>query len=257
MLMEAYYMKKIVVGFFVFGLLSVNGFYFLPTREKSNPTLQNAGTELSKSFQAMRLSYLALSPREAEAFASSYDQWLRGTWKKYAYDPALVKAIIHAESKFDPKTVSPKEVDRSLLTLSQQEQEVSGSTYDHWIRAACSKYALDPALVKAIIHAESQFDPKAISPKGAVGLMQLDPVTIRELGIDDPFNPRHNIYGGVRYLRDLLDTFEGDPKLALAAYNAGPSQVQRYNGVPPFKDTNKYIRQVFRYLVFYQKSPKG
>lgn len=255
--MEAYYMKKIVVGFIVIGLLSVNGFYFLPKREKPTPLSLHTGTDLSKSFQAMRLSYLALSPQEAEVFASSYDQWIRGAWRKYAYDPALVKAIIHAESKFDSKPISTKETDRNPLSLSPQELEVSVSTYDHWIRAACRKYALDPALVKAIIHAESQFDPMAISPRGAVGLMQLDPTTIRELGVADPFNPRHNIFGGVRYLRDLLDAFEGDPKLALAAYNAGPSQVQRYNGVPPFKDTNKYIKQVFRYLAFYQKSPKG
>jgi soluble lytic murein transglycosylase-like protein len=254
MLMEAYYMKKIVVGCIILGLLSVNGFYLLPTQEKSGQPFQNAGTDLSKSFQAMRLSYLSFSPQEAEAFASSYDQWIRGSWRNYTFEPALVKAIIHAESRFVPKSVSPKETD---ITLSPQEVEVSVSTYDHWIRAACRQYALDPALVKAIIHAESQFDPKAISPKGAVGLMQLDPLTIKELGIGDPFNPRHNIFGGVRHLRDLLDTFEGDPKLALAAYNAGLSKVQRYNGVPPFKDTNKYIKQVFRYLAFYQKSEKS
>ena len=87
--------------------------------------------------------------------------------------------------------------------------------------------------------------------------MQLDPNTAKELGIKDPFNPKHNIDGGVRYLKDLLNTFEGDQKLALAAYNAGPTQVHRHNGVPPFKDTKKYIKQVFRYLTFYQKSYSG
>jgi soluble lytic murein transglycosylase-like protein len=249
--MEAHYMKKIVVGCIIFGLLGVSGFYFLPTQEKFGQGFLTSGTDLSKSFQAMRLSYLSFSPQEAEVFATSYDQWIRGAWRNYAFEPALLKAIIHAESRFDLKNGSPQETDQ---TLSPQEVEVSVSTYDHWIKAACRKYALDPALVKAVIHAESQFDPKAVSPKGAVGLMQLNPITIRELGIVDPFNPRHNIFGGVRRLRDLLDAFEGDPKLALAAYNAGPSQVQRYNGVPPFKDTNKYLRQVFRYLTFYQKS---
>ncbi|MBI4765675.1 MAG: lytic transglycosylase domain-containing protein [Deltaproteobacteria bacterium] len=142
----------------------------------------------------------------------------------------------------------------SYLTLTPKEKKVSVSTYDHWIRAACRRHALDPALVKAVIHAESRFDPQAVSPKGAVGLMQIDPITVRELGIKDPFNPKHNIDGGVRYLKELLETFEGDKKLALAAYNAGPNQVYRHNGVPPFKDTKKYINQVFRYLSYYQNN---
>jgi len=143
----------------------------------------------------------------------------------------------------------------TLFTPPPEKSQTSILAYHHWIRAACRKHSLDPALVMAVIHAESQFDPLAVSPKGAVGLMQLSPMVIRELGIDDPFNPELNIDGGVRYLKDLLDTFDGDKELALAAYNAGPTQVLRYNGVPPFKDTQKYLKQVFRYLTFYQKSP--
>ena len=143
----------------------------------------------------------------------------------------------------------------NLFTPSFEVQQISDSTYDQWIRAACRKYSLDPALVMAVIHAESQFDPMAVSPKGAVGLMQLSPVVTRELGINDPFNPQLNIDGGVRYLKGLLVTFDGDKELALAAYNAGPTQVYRYNGVPPFKDTQKYLKQVFHYLAFYQKNP--
>lgn len=197
---DYYYMKKMSVGFVLLVLLCLTGYFsFTPQLRASQPQ-ETRPIDLPMPFQAGNNSYLTLSP---------------------------------------------------------QELEVSVPTYDHWIRAACRKYALDPALVKAIIHAESQFDPNAVSPKGAVGLMQLDPVTVRELGISDPFNPQHNIFGGVRYLRDLLDTFEGDQKLALAAYNAGPTQVQRYNGVPPFKDTNKYLKQVFRYLTFYQKTKNG
>ncbi len=143
----------------------------------------------------------------------------------------------------------------NLFTPSFEVRQTSGSTYDQWIRAACRKYSLDPALVMAVIHAESQFDPLAVSPKGAVGLMQLTPVVTRELGIDDPFDPQLNIDGGVRYLKGLLVTFDGDKELALAAYNAGLTQVYRYNGVPPFKDTQKYLKQVFHYLAFYQKNP--
>jgi soluble lytic murein transglycosylase-like protein len=147
---------------------------------------------------------------------------------------------------------SPKDISVEP-NLSPQELRQSVSKYDHLIRAACRKYSLDPALVKAVMHAESLFDPRAISPRGAVGLMQLDPTTVRELGISDPFNPKINIYGGVRYLRDLLDSFEGDKELALAAYNAGPSRVVRHKGIPPYKDTQKYIVRVFRYFSHYQK----
>jgi soluble lytic murein transglycosylase-like protein len=254
--MESYYMKKIVVGLITFGILSVSGFYFFPTRERVAPGSPDTGTDSLKSFQVRSLAYQSLSPKIQDVSGSNYDPWFRGSWRKVAMDPALIKAIIHAESGTPAKNSSSRETDKNL-DLSPQELEVSVSTYDHWIKAACKKYGLEPALVKAIIHAESQFDPKAVSPKGAVGLMQLDPITIKELGVADPFNPRHNIYGGVRYFRDLLNTFEGDPQLALAAYNAGPGKVLRYNGVPPFKDTNKYIKQVFRYLAFYQKSQKS
>jgi len=142
----------------------------------------------------------------------------------------------------------------AFFAHSSQEIQTSVSTPD-LIRAACRKHSMDPALVMAVIHAESRFDPKAVSPKGAVGLMQLSPLVTRELGIMDPFDPQMNIDGGIRYLKDLLDIFEGNQKLALAAYNAGPTQVYRHNGVPPFKETKEYLKRVFRYLTFYQKNP--
>ncbi len=142
--------------------------------------------------------------------------------------------------------------DARLFHLTLEERSASVNTYDHWIRSASKKYALDPALVKAVIHAESRFDPLAVSPKGAKGLMQIDPVTAEEMGITDPFNPKYNIYGGVRYLREMLDAFKGDKHLAIAAYNAGPNQVLRHNGVPPFKDTKKYLFKVLRYQTYYK-----
>jgi soluble lytic murein transglycosylase-like protein len=155
----------------------------------------------------------------------------------------------------DPPKETP--LDPRVFRLSWEEREASVTKYDHLIRAASRKYALDPALVKAVIHAESKFDPQAVSPRGAVGLMQLDPVTVKELKISDPFNPKYNIYGGVRYLRGLLDTFEGDKHLALAAYNAGPNRVHRHRGIPPFKDTKKYLTRVLRYLDYYKMVSLG
>lgn len=153
-----------------------------------------------------------------------------------------------------PNTDPADYPDPRSFQLTLEERGVSVTKYDHLIRAASKKYSLDPALVKAVIHAESRFDPQAVSPKGAMGLMQLDPLTVKELQIKDPFNPKHNIYGGVKYLRELLDTFEGNKHLALAAYNAGPNRVHRHKGVPPFKDTKKYLAKVFRYLDYYRQS---
>ena len=121
------------------------------------------------------------------------------------------------------------------------------------IQNAASRHDIDPALVKAIIMAESNYNPRAVSKKGAQGLMQLMPVTARSLGVDDAFNPEQNIHAGVRYFKSLLRQFDGDVKLALAAYNAGSSNVRHYKGIPPFKDTKRYLKKVYRYYEFYKK----
>jgi len=118
------------------------------------------------------------------------------------------------------------------------------------IRAA-SRYNVDAALIKAVIKAESGYNARAVSKRGAMGLMQLMPGTAEELGVVDGFNPEHNINGGVRYLKRLMDRFDGNISLALAAYNAGSRKVRHYNGIPPFKATHIYIKKVFRYYRIY------
>jgi len=181
---------------------------------------------------------------------------LNGFFFLYSEKPGISGEIYREKIALSEQTAIPDA--RSFhLTLTLEERSASVNTYDHWIRGASKKYALDPALVKAVIHAESRFDPFAVSPKGAKGLMQIDPVTVVEMGITDPFNPKYNIYGGVRYLREMLDAFNGDKHLALAAYNAGPNQVLRHNGVPPFKDTKKYLSKVLRYQTYYKLSRLG
>jgi len=133
------------------------------------------------------------------------------------------------------------------------EKEKATNPYDGIIRKAAERYEVDPALVKAIIMAESSYNPKAVSRKGARGLMQLMPRTARALGVKDSFNPEHNIDAGVRYFRKLLDQFDGDVKLAIAAYNAGSRKVRMYNGIPPFKYTRYYVAKVIEYHQRYQQ----
>lgn len=117
----------------------------------------------------------------------------------------------------------------------------------------CSlEFGVDKSLVKAVIHAESGYNPNAVSPKGASGLMQLMPQTARDLKVANSFDPRENIRGGVRYLRFLLDTFKGNEALALAAYNAGLSRVAQYGGVPPYQETRTYVDRVLNYRRNYQ-----
>lgn len=126
-----------------------------------------------------------------------------------------------------------------------------GNGYDDMIRRAAERYDLDFDLVKAVIHAESAFDPRAVSDKGARGLMQLMPSTAHDLGVRDSFDPEQNILGGSRYLKQMLERYNHDLPLGLAAYNAGPNRVDRAGGVPPIAQTHDYIRKVKRLMRLY------
>ncbi len=112
------------------------------------------------------------------------------------------------------------------------------------VDAASATYHLDPDLVNSVIHAESGFNPRAISPKGARGLMQLMPQTASQLGVNDALDPQDNVDGGSRYLRELLERYNFDVVKALAAYNAGPQRVEQYHGVPPFRETRAYVARI-------------
>jgi soluble lytic murein transglycosylase-like protein len=120
------------------------------------------------------------------------------------------------------------------------------------IEAAAARHGLDPALLKALIRQESNFDPSAVSPAGATGLTQLMPGTAAALGVRDARDPVQAIEGGARYLKQQLDRFGGDPRKALAAYNAGPGAVQRYGGVPPYAETQQYVQKVLAYAEGYR-----
>jgi len=128
------------------------------------------------------------------------------------------------------------------------------SQYDPLVQSAAQRYGLDPALLHGLIQQESGFNPNAGSPAGAQGLCQLMPGTAAALGVTNPLDPAQSIDGGARYLRQQLDAFGGDPSLALAAYNAGPGAVRRFDGVPPYAETQAYVQKVLGYANAYRST---
>lgn len=144
------------------------------------------------------------------------------------------------------------------LEITEESAIIKGKSYkklsksksksiDTIIKDIGESFNLDPALIKAVILAESGGNPLAVSPKGALGLMQLMPKTAKELLVDDPFDPEENIWGGSKYLSELLKIYNGDVISALAAYNAGPGTVSKYQGIPPYPETINYIKKVLKY----------
>lgn len=127
-------------------------------------------------------------------------------------------------------------------------------SYDDVIQEAARQYGLSFPLLKAMIHVESYFNPQAVSKKGAMGLMQIMPENLALLNISDPFDPWENIMGGARYLKSMLLRFDGQLSLALAAYNAGPTAVERYKDVPPYPETIDYVDKVMKFFHLYRES---
>jgi len=138
-------------------------------------------------------------------------------------------------------------VDRQEIPMPPPlTQTATREDVDRWVNSASDQHRVDPDLIRSVIKAESGFDPRAVSPKGAQGLMQLMPSTASQLGVKDAFAPGENIEGGTRYLRDLLVLYNNDMAKALAAYNAGPQRVAQYNGVPPYRETHAYVAHVIK-----------
>jgi soluble lytic murein transglycosylase-like protein len=160
--------------------------------------------------------------------------------------------VPHA-GKVVPKSRSPHVVATITATAlptpigwvtTSADFRLPASAYEHLIDEAAARYKLDADLIRAVIRVESAFNPLAVSTAGAQGLMQLMPALAEELGVQNPFDPRENIMAGTRYLSYLLDVHKGNIPLALASYNAGPATVDRYNGVPPFEETRRYVKSI-------------
>jgi membrane-bound lytic murein transglycosylase MltF len=136
--------------------------------------------------------------------------------------------------------------EKDLSAPAAGKMRPSSQPMSEVINAVSSRHHLDPDLINSVIHAESGFNPRAVSPKGARGLMQLMPQTASRLGVTDSFDPSANVEGGTRYLRELLERYNFDLIKALAAYNAGPQRVEQYDGVPPYYETQAYVGRIIR-----------
>jgi soluble lytic murein transglycosylase-like protein len=154
----------------------------------------------------------------------------------------LIKLL---EKALDGKNIKSDTTEvNSGLSSTSGTNSLSGGSFESLIQQASSKYGVDADLVKAVIQNESAYNPSAVSSAGALGLMQLMPATADSLGVENPLDPAQNIDGGVKLLRELLNQFGGNLSNTLAAYNAGPGAVQQFGGIPPYQETQTYVRRV-------------
>ncbi|MBN1621354.1 MAG: lytic transglycosylase domain-containing protein [Endomicrobiales bacterium] len=172
--------------------------------------------------------------------------WVEIDYGFVKFDKNEIEDVILYSKK---KTSKNKPVNLKKLNAAQENSFYS---YDDYINHAATKNNIDPALIKAVIKTESDFNHKTTSNKGACGLMQLMPETAEDLGVKNIYAPKENIDGGVKYLKEMLVVFNGDIEKALAAYNAGPKAVEKYQGVPPYRETKLYIDKVYKYYLRYK-----
>lgn len=163
----------------------------------------------------------------------------------YAWRDAQGHMVLSDKPRADGGPVQTFKVERAANVRVTRPPDTRSAKFDPLIDEHASAHGVDPDLVRAVIQVESGFNPRAVSVKGAMGLMQLMPATASDLGVANPFDPAQNIGGGVRYLKHLLTRYDQKVELALAAYNAGPGAVDRYGqAVPPYRETRDYVRKI-------------
>lgn len=189
-------------------------------------------------FSALMIPMLLFSPAHADVYVRIH----KDGKKEFTNRPSGIGWIFYMtesgdqpEIRFEKSAGRPKSIEEIIAEIA-------------------SKFHIDAGLVKAIIAVESNCNPSAVSRKGAQGLMQLMPRTAKDLKVGQPFDPRENVVGGVKYIKGLLASY-GDLRLALAAYNAGPGAVNKYAGIPPYRETINYVKKVLKYYKMYKSDP--
>ena len=210
------------------------------------------------SSQAADLAILrngnSIRHQRREVFGAITRLYLGGSSTGYIEIPT--DQILRFEADPDPSPVPTQSPSAVAVSYSPQAQMPVGTTtrgasldqqgLNILVNSAGQRHRIDPDFISSVIHAESAFNNRAVSPKGAQGLMQLMPGTASQLGVANPFDPKANVDGGTRYLRELLEKYNYDVPKALAAYNAGPGRVDRYKGVPPYFETQTYVAKIIR-----------
>ena len=171
---------------------------------------------------------------------------------KISFPPAAASLVSDDQTEIDFQSVLNTEA--SAINESADIKSVSSNAFkspkelEEFINASSKKYNISTKIIKAVIKAESSFNASSLSGSGAIGLMQLMPATAKSLGVKNPYDPAQNIDGGVKYLNYQLKRFDGNLEFALAAYNAGPSAVIKYGGIPPYKETQNYVKKVMDWI---------
>ena len=222
-------------------LLSFTSFVCAATGSTITPTTEDGGRKVyvnevaSKGSPAPQASGIPAQPFRSEQNRLVYWSTTERRWKSVPH--ANVKAAKSAAAEVDQYFEKPSQ--NSALPGGLTQREIDAA-----IEKAASRHNVDPNLVRALVKVESNFNPNAVSRKGAMGLMQLMPQTARQLNLKNPFDPQQNIDAGVRHLKQLLQSYGGDVRLSLAAYNAGSGAVSRSRGVPNFSETRNYVRRI-------------